>query len=235
MKRSTESIILRRVAYRDADWIVTFFSRDSGRQSGIARSARLSRRRFGGSLEPGSVVEIGYSECRGRGLLSLDRSSLLVPLNGILKSLERIGALSRSLALALAFLQENEANAEKFDLLRARIERLAECDPRPIESAAFELRWLGLCGYAPSIGVCTACGAPAQGAGAWSFDFDKGGLACGSCRRGGRSVELSAAARRGLCSLLDGGGCPDDASAEAALSVMGRYVDHVLGRPLGVI
>ena len=37
MKQSTPAIVMKRVAYGEADWIVTFYSRDHGRLSGIAK------------------------------------------------------------------------------------------------------------------------------------------------------------------------------------------------------
>ncbi len=233
MKRVSESIIMKRVAYGEADWIVTFFTRDMGRLSGMARSARLSRRRFGGALEPGTVVEMSYSTGRNYGLARLEEAQILLPMNGVMKSLERIGAVARALALALAFLQENESNPEKFDLLRARLMSLSGSDPIPHEGAAFELRWLALCGYAPEIVRCARCGADVADARGWSFDFAGGGLSCGSCKAGPESMGLSIAAHRGF-SFLAGKGESDAVSAEAASRVLGRYIDHVLGQPLGV-
>ena len=233
MKRVSQSIVLRRVAYGDADWIVTFFTRDMGRLSGMAKSARLSQRRFGGALEPGSVVDMRYSMPRSHGLARLEEAQVLVPMNGAMKTLERLGAVARSLALALAFLQEHEPNPGKFDLLRDRLTRLSASDPTPNDLAAYELRWLALCGYAPEISRCARCGDGADGGDGWSFDFARGGFCCYSCRPGPESVGLSIAAHKGFESLAKGGET-DEVSSEAAARVLARYIDHLLGRPLGV-
>jgi len=233
MIRTSQSIVLKRVAYGDADWIVTFFTRDKGRLSGMAKSARLSQRRFGGALEPGSVVDMRYSVPRPNGLARLAEAQVLVPMNGAMKSLERLGAVARSLALALAFLQEHEPNPEKFDLLRDRLTRLSAEDPTPEDGAAYELRWLALCGYAPEIRSCIRCGKDAAGGEGWSFDFSRGGFSCPPCRPGPESVGLSMAAQRGFESLAKGGET-DEVCSEAAARVLARYVDHLLGRPLGV-
>ena len=44
MGKAAQAIVLRRIAYGEADWIVTFLDREHGRMSGIARSARSSMR-----------------------------------------------------------------------------------------------------------------------------------------------------------------------------------------------
>ena len=58
-------IILKRISYGESDHIVSFFSRQSGRLSGIAKSAKKSQRRFGSSLEPGTVAEISFQKGKG--------------------------------------------------------------------------------------------------------------------------------------------------------------------------
>ncbi len=234
MKQSTPAIVMKRVAYGEADWIVTFYSRDHGRLSGIAKSGRASRRRFGGALELGSIVQMSYTRRPPREMVRLEEAQVSVPMNGALRSLERIGGLSRALALALAVLQENAANPEKFDVLRARLAGLCVRDPEPFESAAFELRWLALCGYAPVLDRCAGCGVRTEEGTGWAFEFDRGGFVCRQCSGDGPSVRLTAAAHRGLCALAQGDYDVDELSAAAAGELLGRYIDHVLGRPLAV-
>lgn len=236
MQHRSEAIVLRRVAFGDADWIVTFFCREKGRLSGIAKSARNSRKRFAGALEPGAIVDLHYSERGGSPLMRLNEARLAMPMHGLMKSLERIEALSRTLALALAFLQEHESNPAKFDLLRERLLRLCQAEPDAFDAAAFELRWLSLSGYAPVIGACVSCGDGEERTGGWRFSFERGGFICRRCSVGpGGSKQLSDAATRGFASLA--GECPpEDAShAHAAHAVLSGYVDHVLGKPLRVL
>jgi len=234
MQKSSRAIILKRVAYGEADWIVTLFLREGGRITGIARSARKSKRRFAGALEPGAVVDVRYSEGRGGGLVRLDEASPAFPIHGVLRSLGRIEALSRALRVALAFLQEGEANPAKFDLLVERIMALSEREPDPFESAAFELRWLALCGYAPSISECVLCGhAVGARAGVWRMSYEKGGLVCPRCALGVRAAHaVDGVAMEGLASLA-GDRAPGDASGSlAAGAILVGYMDHVLGRPI---
>jgi DNA repair protein RecO (recombination protein O) len=230
MQHASPSIILRRVAYGDADWIVTFFTRDRGRMSGMARSARKSIKRFGGALEPGSIVDLRYTDKGSGGLVRLEEALIDLPTHGILKSLERIERLGRTLLLALAFLQEGEANPDKFNLLRARIASLAAREPLPHEGLRFEIDWLARCGYAPQIEGCARCGTE-HPQGAWAFDLNHGGIVCFRCRdRKSQCIPLSEEARQGFAMLTVGE--KHAGPAVAATSVIARYVDHIVGRPL---
>ena len=233
MQHRSRAIILKRVAYGEADWIVTLFARDRGRLTGMAKSARASKRRFAGAFEPGAVVDLRYTERRGSDLVRLDEAQVAFPINGLLKSLDRIGAVSRTIRLALAFLQEHEANPAKFDLMLRRIMALNEGEPDPFETAAFELRWLALCGYAPVLTECAMCGQAAEaGASSWRFSHEKGGLVCSRCAWGGSASAIDDSALCGLVSLSREGEPSDALSSTAAGSVLSRYIDHVLGKPL---
>ncbi len=236
MQGRSHAIILKRVAYGDADWIVSFFCRDRGRMSGMAKSARSSKRRFAGALEPGSIVDMRYVEHKSSTLVRLLEATVSAPINGALKSLERIEGIARALSLALAFLQEHEPNPEKFDLLRARLLRLNHADPDPFETAVFELNWLARAGFAPVLDRCVGCGANACAADKrWSFDFDRGGLTCSGCFLGTtKAIGLTEPELDGLSALSYGHAPLRASNSKAAGAVIGRYIDHVLGRPLAV-
>ena len=75
--RETEAIILRTYPLREADKIVSFFSREGGRIRGVARNARRSVKRFGASLERLSHVRVRYFEQEARDLVRLESCELL--------------------------------------------------------------------------------------------------------------------------------------------------------------
>lgn len=234
MQHRLRAIVLRRTAYGEADWIVAFYCRERGRLTGIAKSARVSKRRFAGALEPGAVVDLAFSERRGSELVRLTEAQVVLPMHGVLRSLPRINALARTIQLALAFLREGEANPAKFDLLLDRMMVLSKAEPDPFETAAFELRWLALAGFAPMLGECVSCG-EAVGAGgrAWRFSFERGGFVCPRCGLSATAAPvLSDAAMNGLISLSQDK-APDDAmDPAAAQAVLNGYIDHVLGKPM---
>src|SRR5208282_521492 len=72
-----EAVVLRTWPLREADLIVSLFTRDFGRLKGVAKSALKSRRRFGGALEPMTLVRAFFAERPGQELLRLDQLEIL--------------------------------------------------------------------------------------------------------------------------------------------------------------
>ncbi len=60
----TDAIVVRRVAYGEADLIVTLYTRELGKISALARSARRSRKRFGGGLELFNITSLELKKTR---------------------------------------------------------------------------------------------------------------------------------------------------------------------------
>ena len=75
--RQTEAIILRTYPLKEADKIVSFFSRQIGKARGVAKGARKPKSRYGASLEPLSLVRIDYFERENAELLSIDNCELI--------------------------------------------------------------------------------------------------------------------------------------------------------------
>jgi len=75
--RQTEAIILRTYPLKEADKIVSFFSRDLGKARGVARGARKPKSRYGACLEPLSQVRLQYFERENADLLSIDSCELI--------------------------------------------------------------------------------------------------------------------------------------------------------------
>src|SRR5215467_16019430 len=75
--RESEAIVLRTYPLREADLLVTFFTRSEGKVHGVARSAKKSKRRFGGALEPLTYVKAFYQERERQELARLDWCEVL--------------------------------------------------------------------------------------------------------------------------------------------------------------
>lgn len=232
MQRRERAIILRRTPYGEADLIVTFFGRDAGRVSGIAKHARKSVRRFGGALEPGSFVDLAYKERRGQ-LVWIDEAKVLRGVTGAMKSLDRLNAMARTLELAIAFLQEHQTSPEKFDLLELRLSEISSGAVSPADELAFQIEWLKFSGFGPQLASCIRCGRTVEGETHWSLDFDRGGLLCPGCGRGVvRRLPLTKGAAEGMRLVAAGANFEDEACAAEAGRLIRRYTEYVLGRPL---
>ena len=234
MQQITRAIILKKVAYGEADLIVTFFGREEGRLSGIAKNARASQKRFGGALELGSIVDLRYTPRHCSDLVRIEDSHVSQPTVGVLNSLDRIGAMSKALELALAFLQERQAAPEKFDLLARHITELSMADPTPSSVINFEFKWLSYVGYGPALERCMKCGTQSVQKEAWSFSLDHGGIFCHDCSHpASRRVRLENKTLQGLQSLVSGNDVSlDQRDSRIIQELLAHYVQNILGKPL---
>ena len=70
--KESEAIVLRTYPLREADLLVTLFTRTEGKVRGVARSAKKSKRRFGGALEPLTLVKMLSLLCIIAGVIGLN-------------------------------------------------------------------------------------------------------------------------------------------------------------------
>ena len=75
--RVSESFVLRTYPFREADLVVSFFSRDLGKLRGIARRARRPKSAFGSGLERLSRVRMAYFQKENAELVSLSSCELI--------------------------------------------------------------------------------------------------------------------------------------------------------------
>ena len=75
--KESEAIVLRTYPLREADLLVTLFTRAEGKVRGVARSAKKSKRRFGGALEPLTYVRAYYEDRERQELARLDSCEVL--------------------------------------------------------------------------------------------------------------------------------------------------------------
>ncbi len=75
--RVSEAIVLRTYPLREADLVVSFFTRDQGKLRGVARRAKKLKSNFGSGLERLSHVEMSYYQRENRELVNLDSCELI--------------------------------------------------------------------------------------------------------------------------------------------------------------
>src|SRR5690348_14938428 len=77
MIRQSEAIVLRTYPLREADLLVTLFTRSEGKIRGVAKAAKKSKRRFGGALEPLTWVRAYWDEREKQDLARLDACEVI--------------------------------------------------------------------------------------------------------------------------------------------------------------
>src|SRR5215472_14801051 len=75
--KDSEALVLRTYPMREADLLVTLFTRVEGKVRGLARSAKKSKRRFGGALEPLTYVRAFYDVKERQEIVRLDSCEVI--------------------------------------------------------------------------------------------------------------------------------------------------------------
>lgn len=233
------AVVLRAVDYGESDRVVLLFSRERGAVSAFARGARVSRRRFGGALEPFTLVSAELRERPGAELLGLESVAVDRGFGGIRADLARIACAGYAAELTRELVRDHEPHRELFDLLVAYLSALDAGPARPSALRAFELGALRAAGFMPRLDACARCGAGLS-PGPVRFDAEPGGALCPECGplAGPGAVALSAGTLRALRSLQEGGLAAAEAEPLAppagreAREALTRFVEHLLGRRL---
>jgi len=174
--RESEAIVLRTYPLREADLLVTLFTRVEGKVHGVARSAKKSKRRFGGALEPLTYVRAFYDVRERRELARLDSCEVLESPLASEVSYPRAVALGHIAELLDELLPDHEANDAIF---RLTLSVLSVLDGPEIWMPVtyFDLWLTRLVGFLPELTECVVCGRSLNGDRAY-FHALADGLMC---------------------------------------------------------
>ena len=182
--RRDEAIILRTRDYSESDRLITFFSRNQGKLTGIAKGARRSKKRFVHTLEPCSHVAVTYVDRPTSGLVRLDASELKNAFITLRSDIARLGYASLSCEITMEISPERQANAPLFALLCKHLEQLELGAEPENTSLLFQTRMLQLSGYGPNLQGCVQCGRQLRTGGDWFIAILQGGLVCKDHKHG---------------------------------------------------
>lgn len=221
-----EGVVLRTMRLGEADRIITFVTRASGKVRAVAKGIRRTKSRFGGRLEPFCQVSLVLWEGRS-GLDTVTSVEVVEPFRKIREDLYRFALGEVMLEATDKVVQDREPLPGAFALLIDSLRRLSQ-GASPEVLAAFLLRLCRVAGFAPSLTGCTECGGvPA------AFSPGLGGAVCSEHRTPddldapGRLMEL-------MHELASEGAwreAPPEAAA-AAVSLARRYTEYHLERRL---
>jgi DNA repair protein RecO (recombination protein O) len=191
--KESEAIVLRTYPLREADLLVTLFTRAEGKVKGVARSAMKSKRRFGGALEPLTYVRAFYEDRERQELARLDSCEVLESPLATLVSYPRAVALGHVAELMDQLLPDREANDTVFRLVLSVLAALRGTDVwMPV--TYFQLWMTRLIGYLPDLSECIVCGRTLNGDRAF-FHVLADGIMCADDKRLASS-EISAESRQ---------------------------------------
>lgn len=228
-----DAIILKSVRSREADRLLTLYTRQMGKKRAIAHGVEKPASRKRGAVQP-----FGYSRLllrRGRDLDSVSQGEGIEIFPALRQSLEGLARASYLAELVEAFTPDEDPNPGVFDVLLETF-RLLGGKFDSVAARAFEIKLVSLLGYRPGLEACVMCGAPAEGEKIF-FLPDQGGIVCAGCLPGaGRVLEIARGSLENIKALLrwETGRIYqikiDPAAGKEIKNVMKAFIDHHLER-----
>ena len=178
---TTRAVVLQTYRYSETSKILRLMTWDSGPCSVLARGALRPRSRFGGLLEPFVEGEATFYSREGRDLHTLSNFELLLARRGLDRSIELFTIASVLCELVMRLAPEH-GDAELYRTLTGGLDGLHGRVREGASAGGLEYVWgvVNALGFRPEIERCVGCRSPI-GATRARFDFEAGGLRCGSC------------------------------------------------------
>src|SRR2546430_9370359 len=199
-----DALVLRAIPYGEADAVVHLLVRGRGRLSSFACGSRISRKRFGGALEPFKRVEALVAEREGQELWALREARVVEGHARLREDLHRIAHAGYAAELIHDLTRAGQPADGLFVLLDEFLSRLESGAATSARLRALELLSLESAGFAPELVACARCGSGVP-VGRAGFDPDAGGVLCAGCTGRATSLALSHGARAALLQLRSGG------------------------------
>ncbi len=182
-----EGIVLKSRNFGEADRILTILDRDLGKLEGVAKGARRTRSVLRGPCQLFSHNL--FFLWQGRTLDGISQCEVIESFARLRDDLMKLAAASYMAELVDDVARERDPSPEAFDLLLGSFRWLETVDATPASVThvlrSFDLRLLGLAGFAPVLDACATCGTPIEGwagSGGVAYSAAAGGIVCPSCR-----------------------------------------------------
>lgn len=237
VSQSSPAIILRARVYAESDKIVTFFSAEVGKLTGIAKGARNSKRRFANCLDPFTRVRVHFKVRPNASLVFMESCDLLQS-PGALADPVKLAYGSYLVELVELLTVEAEPVEGVYELLGDALDGLRTGAATGGFLRSYELRLLHHTGFHPQLDACAQCRNPLGNEELLFLDPTFGRFLCLACRQPSQDAvpvhgttlmtlqalrELSLAEAR-TCSL-------DEVTATEAAEILGRLLALHLPRP----
>ena len=156
--RETEAIILKTFPLGEADRLVSFFGRTSGRMRGVAAGARRMKNRYGSTLELLSHVQLWYVEKETRDLVRIQQCETSRVPQQVAERLRPRHRPGRGQRDRREVLPEHEVSEPMFRLILLTAREIERRDSGALPLSYFAFWTVRLAGWLPRFDVCTVCG-----------------------------------------------------------------------------
>jgi len=230
-----EAILLRTRPLGEADRLVTLLHPGRGLVRLVAKSARRSKKRFLGSLESFTRLEVEFLEFPTGELGRLESAAVIAAFPRLRRELAALAQAAYACELAELVGRAGEPNAPLFEWLALFLHTVDARGPRADHLRVYELGLLDRSGFGPPLCACAACGKALDLGARPAFDTARGGALCPECS-GPASRSVSLGTLRTLEASRDAGSqlSPRVGFSRQAISesrrLLGDFLDYHLER-----
>jgi DNA repair protein RecO (recombination protein O) len=235
------AIVLKVSDLGESDKIVTFYSKQHGKMSGIAKGAKRSKKRFSNKLEIFSLLEIMYDDGIRSGLIRIAEAELLDSFISLRENYDRY--VNAALACDLVYCWSGEYDADKniFHLLLWALQGIDKGSPSDMVQIFFQIKLYTLLGYRLHLSGCMKCEDPCQAGISQVFHPGRQGLLCRDCLQAPVTREMAVLSLNTIKLLQHAQDLPlgkltrlrfSDASIREALQLFRIYGQYLLQREI---
>jgi DNA repair protein RecO (recombination protein O) len=175
---TADAIIIKGINYGEGHRIFTFYGKDQGKFSAVARGVKKSKSKLNGHLQLGNRCDLQL--IHGKSLDTVSQAVAKETYPHLRETASLYFYASYFMELLNDFAAERVPDAALFQLFDTVLKGLADEDPAKL-TRFFELKLLALSGYQPNFHCCAACGQEIK-AGFLNPRFS--GIVCSKCGGG---------------------------------------------------
>ena len=201
----TEAIVLKTKNLREADKLITLYTREHGKMQAVAKGLRKVKAKYGASLEMFTHNQVMLFTKTERDIAKVTGCKVLHPFYGLRESFFKYSMASYLLELVDQFSEHNQANDDIFNLLGKSLSLMETGALKTRENYLllwdwFALKVLEYSGYRLALERCVLCQDRIAGYESLAFiSLAQGGLICPECRgKAGVLEKLDQADLQGL-------------------------------------
>ena len=205
-KQQVESagVVLDSRDHGESDAIVTFYCRNHGRLTGIAKGAKRSKKRFVNKLEIFTSLIILHTLPQNNRLAFIAEAELV---DGFLNLRHNLACYTTATVIRECILmatKEMEGDEELYPLLVWSFHCMNNGLPPLSVLTFFMIRFFGAIGYSPQLESCIGCGEEIHGSKTYSFHTSSGGIHCSKCsiQKGRERIRLSQGTLKSLSTAV---------------------------------
>jgi len=177
---TTEGIILRKHNLRETSVLLSLFTQDFGKISGVMKGARGPKAAMGNNPQLFSLNNIVFYDKKRGNLNSISQCDLKNYFEPIRNDLERTVYADYFLELVDSVTIEGDANSQIYELLLNSLRLLSKPVSAKRVARIFEIKIMDSSGFMPELDKCIVCAESIENDARFSFRL--GGPLCAKCR-----------------------------------------------------